>query len=227
MFFVTGTDTGVGKTHFSCLLIRELRASGIEAVGFKPICSGDRDDAVQLAKASDDALTINECNPTWMRFPASPYTSSIIEERPIDLQGIRNQWEQLKTRFPAVIVEGAGGWLVPIQRDYRMADLAREMGLPVILVAANRLGVLNHTLLTVEAIRAAQLTCAGIVLNNGVAPSDTVTLTNRSILEDLLQGSSIPILGEMEMGATQLPASLQKNLTAQLRTKNRLPDAMP
>ena len=227
MFFITGTDTCVGKTYFSCLLIRELRASSIEAVGFKPICCGDRDDAIQLAKASDDAITINECNPTWMRFPASPYTASIIEERPIDLQEIRNRWEQMKNRFPAVIVEGAGGWQVPVHRDYTMADLVREMGLPVIIVAANKLGVLNHILLTVEAIKAANLICAGIVLNNGVAPSDTVTLTNRSILEDLLHGSSIPILGELEIGATQLPAPLKKNLSASFPMKNRLPETIP
>ena len=224
MFFVTGTDTGVGKTYFSCMLIRELRASGIHAVGFKPLCCGDRDDAIQLAKASDDAITINECNPTWMRFPASPYAASIIEERLIDLQEIRSRWQQMKERFPAIVVEGAGGWLVPIHRDYSMADLAREMGLPVIVVAANRLGVLNHTLLTVQAIQAANLTCAGIVLNNGIHPTNPVSVTNRSILEELLRGSSIPILGELEADSTHLPATIAKSLLAHFPTKNRLPE---
>ncbi|MEO7934058.1 MAG: dethiobiotin synthase [Chthoniobacterales bacterium] len=210
MIFITGTDTGVGKTHFSCLLIRQLRATGVSAVGFKPICCGDRDDAVQLAKASDDALTINACNPVWMRFPASPYTSSIIEERPIDLGQIRMDWEALRGRFPAVIVEGVGGWQVPIHRDYNTGDLARELGLPVLLIAANRLGVLNHTLLTLHAIQSAGLTCAGIILNNlaPICPDDPTCLTNQSVLEDLLHGTPVPVLGEIETGQSVLPKAI-------------------
>ncbi len=223
MIFITGTDTGVGKTYFSCRLISRLRASGLDAVGFKPICSGDRDDAIQLAKASDDRLTINDCNPVWMRFPAAPYTSSIIEERPIDLNQIRDQWEKLRARFRSVIVEGAGGWQVPIHRDYSIADLAREFALPVLIVAANRLGVLNHTLLTLQAIESAGLTCAGIVLNNGVAPSDPVTVTNRSILEELLRGRGVEVLGEIEPDQGELPASIFEKIRTLFPVRNDLP----
>jgi dethiobiotin synthetase len=208
MLFITGTDTGVGKTYFSCLLLRELRACGLPIVGFKPLCCGERDDAIALAQASDDAVTINQCNPIWMRFPAAPYTSSIIEERPIDLSQIREAWAALQSRFRQVVVEGVGGWQVPIHRDYHTADLARELRLPVVVVAANRLGMLNHTLLTLQAIESAGLICAGIVLNNGVAEQDTVTHTNRSILEDLLRGTSVPVLGEIEAGATRLSPAL-------------------
>jgi dethiobiotin synthetase len=212
MLFITGTDSGVGKTHFSCLLLRHLRQDGIQAVGFKPICCGDRDDAVQLAKASDDALTVNACNPVWMRFPAAPYTSSIIEERPIELGQIRDQWQTLRARFPSIVVEGAGGWCVPIQRNYSTADLARELNLPVVIVAANRLGVLNHTLLTLQAIEMAGLICAGIVLNNGVAPTDSVTITNRSILEDLLHGTAVGVLGEIDANQPALPKDMRQKL---------------
>ncbi len=211
MIFITGTDTGVGKTHFSCLLIRQLRAEGVSAVGFKPICCGDRDDAILLAKASDDALTINDCNPVWMRFPAAPYTSSIIEERPIDLGQIRMEWTSLRNRFPAMVVEGVGGWQVPIQRNYSTADLARELGLPVLIVAANRLGVLNHTLLTLQAVQSAGIACAGIVLNNGITrveSNDTASVTNRSILEDLLHGTTTRVLGEIEADQLVLPRDL-------------------
>jgi len=216
MLFITGTDTSVGKTYFSCLLLRHLRANSRQAVGFKPICCGDRDDAVQLTQASDDALTVNQCNPIWMRYPAAPYTSSIIEERFIDLREIRFQWELLRAQFPSIIVEGAGGWLVPVHRDYSMADLARELALPVVLVAVNRLGVLNHTLLTLESIRSMSLTCAGVVLNDGPLPreeSDTVSLTNRSVLEDLLRGTGVPVLGELNCHDSTLPDEIARKLT--------------
>ena len=225
MIFITGTDTGVGKTYFSSLLVRQSRDSGIPVVGFKPICCGDRDDAIQLAKASDDALSINDCNPIWMRFPASPYASSVIEERPIDLGQIRSHWEMLQKRFPAIVVEGAGGWHVPVHRDYSMSDLARELALPVVIVAANRLGVLNHTLLTIQAIHSAGLTCAGIVLNNGTTSADNITLTNRSILEDLLRGTSVNVLGEIDRHQSSLPQNMFQKIRLLFLPKNRLPEA--
>jgi dethiobiotin synthetase len=100
-----------------------------------------------------------------------------------------------------VIVEGVGGWLVPILQKYSVADLAAEMGLPVVVVAANRLGAINHTLLTVDSIRARGLTCAGVILNNMTADQDAATTTNRAVLEHLLE---VPILYEVEMGQAAL-----------------------
>ena len=212
MLFITGTDTGVGKTYFTSLLIRQLRAAGLDAAGCKPLCCGDREDPRCLVSASDERLSINECNPVWMRFPASPYTASIIEEKQIDLALIREQLGSLKKRFPALVVEGVGGWCVPILRDYSSVDLARELGYPVFLVAANRLGMLNHTLLTLQAIAAAGLRCVGVLLNNGVTPQDTITATNRSVLEELLSGTGVPVLGEIESGATALPPAVFKKI---------------
>lgn len=207
MLFITGTDTGVGKTYVSSLLLRQFRAEGLDAAGFKPLACGDREDARWLVSASGERLSINECNPVWLRFPAAPYTASIIEEKQIDLALIRDQWQSLKKRFPIVLVEGVGGWCVPILRDYSSVDLAKELGLPVLLVAANRLGVINHTLLTLQAIEQAGLRCVGVVLNNGVTPQDTVTATNRSILEELLKDTGVPVLAEIEAKGTGVPAS--------------------
>jgi dethiobiotin synthetase len=206
--FLTGTDTGVGKTHVAALLVRGLRAAGMDAVGMKPICCGDRDDAEILHAASAGAILLTDVNPVWLRPPAAPYVAAMIEERVIDLALIRETFHQLRTAHPGLIVEGVGGWQVPITRDYFVSDLAVECGLPVAVVVANKLGALNHTLLTVAAIRACGLECAGIILNHTVAASDPPGIaetTNRSVLEDLLD---VPILFEIAHGQTELAVGL-------------------
>lgn len=212
MFFVTGTNTGVGKTFFTSLLIGALRAEGVNAVGFKPICSGDRADPETLVGASANALTLNECNPVWLRAPLSPYAASLMENRQIDLDLIFDQLSTLKRRFDAVIVEGVGGWRVPIRRDYFVSDLAREIGQPVIVVAANELGALNHTLLTLESVQSTGLPVAGIVLNTLVGfPDDPAILTNRCILEDVTR---IPVLTELMPGQSVIAPDVAKKIAA-------------
>ena len=210
--FITGTDTGVGKTHVAALLVRALRAAGTDAVGFKPICCGGREDAVALAEASGD-VALNDVNPVWLRPPVAPYAAAMIEGRIADLALVREKFAQLRAAHTAVIVEGAGGWLVPVTRDFSMADLAAEFALPVLVVAANRLGVINHTLLTVAAIRASGLKCAGVVLNHPHTPQpdDPAIVTNAGVLGELLAalpGGAVPLLGEIEFGAEVLPPSL-------------------
>ena len=202
--FLTGTDTGVGKTHVAALLVRSLRAAGLDAVGMKPICCGERDDAEILHTAAGGVASLADVNPVWLRPPVAPYVAAMIEERSIDLALIRESFARLGARHPAIIVEGAGGWLVPITRDYFIRDLAVECGLPVAVVVANKLGALNHTLLTVAAIRAAGLECAGVILNHVLPlpdPPDPAQVTNRSVLEDLLD---VPILFEIAHGQTDL-----------------------
>ena len=215
-YFITGTDTNVGKTHVSALLLRALHAAGIAAAGFKPICCGGREDAELLAAAAGDRWSVNEVNPVWLRPPVAPYVASMIEGRFIDLELVREGFRRLRAASPMVIVEGAGGWLVPVTRDFSMADLASEFDLPVLIVAANRLGALNHTLLTVRAIQAAELRCAGVILNQLTPPTDEdpAAITNASVLEELLADFSTPLLGEVPYGATTLPENLLTRLTA-------------
>jgi dethiobiotin synthetase len=200
-YFLTGTDTGVGKTFVAVLLIRGLRQAGCDTVGLKPICCGERSDAEALQAAADGELSLDDVNPVWFRYPAAPYTASIVEGRVPDLDQIRERFARVRGERRSVIVEGVGGWLVPILQKYSVADLAAEMGLPVVVVAANRLGAINHTLLTVEAIRARGLTCAGVILNNIAGESDGATTTNRAVLEHLLE---VPILYEVETGQAAL-----------------------
>ncbi len=196
-YFLTGTDTGVGKTYVAALLVRGLRKAGFDTVGLKPICCGGREDAEKLRNAADDELTLDDVNPVWFRFPAAPYAAAMAEERMPDLDQIRDRFKRIRRMRRSVIVEGVGGWLVPITRDYFVADLAAELGLPVVVVAANRLGVLNHTLLTVRAIRERGLPCAGVILNNATETPDAAASTNGPVLEDLLE---VPVLHEVAYG---------------------------
>jgi dethiobiotin synthetase len=188
--FITGTDTGVGKTYVSAGLVAAARAAGRDCVGLKPICCGGREDAEALQAANAGVLSLNEVNPVWLRPPVAPYTASMIESRMVDLMLVRETIASVAGRHTSVVVEGAGGWLVPITREYTFADLAVELGWPVLVVAANRLGVLNHALLTLEAIARRGLRCAGVVLNQAAqvsAEEQIATATNLQVLETLTE----------------------------------------
>ena len=195
--FLTGTDTNVGKSFVAALLVRALRSEGHDCVGLKPICCGGREDAELLHAAAEGAIPLNEVNPVWLRTPAAPYTASLIENRPLDLDLIRESFARTRAAHESLIVEGVGGWLVPITRDYFVADLAAELGLPVAIVVANRLGALNHALLTIAGVRARGLECAGLILNHPSVEEDIATTTNRGVLEDL---AGVPILFDIAHG---------------------------
>ena len=201
--FLTGTDTGVGKTFAAVRLLRAGRAAGVRCAGLKPICCGDRDDAQQLLAASSEGLTIDELNPVWLKTPAAPFSASLIEQVEIDDQKLIESLRTLEDRFDCVVVEGVGGWLVPIRRDFFVADLAALMKLPVLVVAMNRLGCLNHTILTVRSIVAHGLVCAGVVLNSPEGVSDIASATNADILRQILD---VPILSSLPEEAAGLSA---------------------
>ena len=194
--FITGTSTGVGKTWAAASLVRELRRSGVDAVALKPFCCGPRDDAECLFLANEKALPIESVNPVWFRAPAAPYVAAMAEGRHVDVDLALSTVRSAMEKHELVIVEGAGGWRVPVRRDYAIADFARDLDLPVVVVACNRLGTINHTLLTVESIRHSHVPFLGTLLNDP-APSvhqepeeQLAALTNPAILEDLL-GSAL------------------------------------
>ena len=215
-FFITGTDTDVGKTYVTARLLRALRARGVDAVGFKPLCCGSRDDAEALRAAADDALSLNEVNPVWLRAPVAPFAAALVENRTIDLDLIRETFARLQARHATVLVEGVGGWLVPITRDLTMADLAREWQLPVVTVVKNILGALNHAALTVQAVRATGLSCVGLILNDPSPPgtaeqADEVQAiaraTNAGVLAEWL---GVPMLAEVSPGGGELSSVVSK-----------------
>lgn len=168
----------------------------------KPICCGDRQDAELLLAASSEGLTIDEVNPVWLKTPAAPFPASIIEGVPIDVARLTSGLAELRARFDVVIVEGVGGWLVPIREDYFVGDLAEEMGLPVVVVALNRLGCLNHTMLTLQSVAAQGASCVGVVLNSPESSANVATRGNAEILRKL---TDIPILPGLSRVSTGIP----------------------
>ena len=204
--FVTGTDTGVGKTFITTALIKSARSYGIDCVGMKPICSGGNEDVLLLLAATENIEPEHLVNPVWFRTPAAPYTASIIEDRPIDLESIRAAYQELAMRHAWILVEGAGGLTVPIAAKYDFRDLAGELGLAVVIVAANRLGTINRTRLTLQAVKAAHLTCQMVLLNELEPPSDPSQATNFSMLQDLLD---VPV-AYVEYNQTDLTAIIDQ-----------------
>jgi len=202
--FVTGTDTGVGKTHTVIQLLRLLRASGVRCAGMKPICCGDRRDAEVLLAAGSEGFTINEINPVWLKTPVAPLAAAQIERAKIDIEYIMIALHALQNRVEHVVVEGVGGWLVPIRADYFVSDLAVEMKLPVLVVAQNRLGCLNHTALTTHSIADHGLLCAGIVLNELPGATSVASATNADILREILD---VPLLSGLTENMDELPVS--------------------
>ncbi len=201
--FITGTDTGVGKTHTAARLLHLLRTSGTSCAGMKPICCGDRRDAEFLLAASSDGLTIDDVNPVWLKTPAAPMVGSLMEKVDIDIDHILAAFHSLQNRVEHVIVEGAGGWMVPIRPDYFISDLAVAMKLRVLVVACNRLGCLNHAALTVQSVIGRRLRCAGLVLNNAQGTGDIATMSNADILKKIID---VPVLGELGESLTEVPA---------------------
>jgi dethiobiotin synthetase len=194
--FITGTDTDVGKTYVTRLILATLRNEGIDAVGYKPVACGNRADATILAAASGD-LPRDEVNPVFLKPALAPLVAAMLENRNITLAELMQGYQHLAARHASVLVEGVGGWEVPLAPGLRVADLAAALALPVIVVAANRLGCLNHVLLTVNAIRSRGLTCAGIVLNQLEDEMDTAMITNKGVLEDL---AGVPLLAHLIYG---------------------------
>ena len=198
--FITGTDTNAGKTFVTALLTRALRGRGFETIALKPLCSGERSDVEILQAASEHCLSLDETNPVWLREPAAPLVAARLENRTISLDPLVAWFRALSKKHPSLLVEGAGGWLVPITSTETIADFAARLSLPVVVVVANRLGCINHTLLTLESIRARGLHCPGIVLNTFSTSDDIATRTNRDILEQ-----NTPILLEVHPGQTEIP----------------------
>ncbi len=173
-FFVTGTDTEVGKTHVSCLLLKQYAAQGLKVIGMKPVAAGCElvegewvnEDVQKLIAASNVKAPLNLINPYCFKEPIAPHLAAEKAGETIAIETIINAFKQLKNMADVVIVEGAGGFLVPLNTKANMADLAIALELPTILVIGLRLGCINHSLLTAEAIKARGLALHGWVANH-------------------------------------------------------------
>ncbi len=205
-FFVTGTDTGIGKTTVSCALLHAFAAQGKKAVGMKPIAAGSENGQwhdVELLIAASNIRAARECvNPYAFDPPVSPHLAAQQAGVEIDLAVIQRAYQALSNQADIVIVEGAGGFLVPLNAQQTGADLAHALNLPVILVVGMRLGCLNHALLTAQAIKAAGLPLAGWVANC-VDPQILMLEENIATLERRLDASLLGVVqfgNEIDMG---------------------------
>jgi dethiobiotin synthetase len=163
--FVTGTDTGVGKTAVACALLRGWAARGVRCVGMKPVAAGGEDDVAALAAAGNVEAPRAARNPFAFAPAIAPHLAAAEAGVPIDLERIRAAYSALVARAERVVVEGAGGVWVPLDASRDMLDIAQALSLPVLLVVGVRLGCLNHALLAAHAIHARGLACTGWVAN--------------------------------------------------------------
>jgi dethiobiotin synthetase len=200
--FITGTDTGVGKTFFACGLAALLRECGYKVGVMKPAetgCEQDEDkllpqDALTLKKASGCELPLETICPYQFREPLAPSVAAEREGVIIDIDRLMNGYNEISEAHGITIVEGAGGLMVPLLPSYTYADFARVLKLPLIVVAANKLGMLNHLLLTLEHASSQGLSVMGYVLNQIESQPSMAAETNREALVSL---TGVPCLGEL------------------------------
>jgi len=195
-YFITGTDTGVGKTLISCALLHGFAAQGKRVVGMKPVAAGRADggqheDVRQLRAASDVLASGGQINPYCFVQAVAPLLAAQFVGISIDFARIVESFSELNAQADVVIVEGVGGFRVPLNPEQDSADLAEQLGLPVVLVVGMRLGCLSHALLTAEAIAARGLTLAGWVAN--VLDADMAMLSEN--IAALRQRLDAPLLG--------------------------------
>ena len=219
--FVTGTDTGVGKTVVACALAAWARAHGLDVGVMKPVATGGKwipaqysaghkadvlngrrlvsEDAISLAAYAGTADPWSLVNPVCFKEPLAPWTAAMRRRTRIRLRPILEAFQTISRRHEMVIVEGVGGLLVPLTAQISVADLAKEIGLPLLVVARAGLGTLNHTLLTVQWARRCRLEVCGVVLNSTEptprnAMAKVVTQTNPRVLTRL---GRVPVIGPL------------------------------
>jgi dethiobiotin synthetase len=200
-FFITGTDTGVGKTLVAAAFIKAIQFLGKKVCGMKPVESGCGrqgemlipNDGMFLKQVSHADEPLALITPCCLESPLAPMAASEVEGRDIDISGIGRAFSRLSGRYEVLVVEGIGGLMVPIVKDYYALDLAGELGLPLIVVARPGLGTINHIMLTVHNALKAGLTVAGIVINYGQPPEDSLAeQTNPQLLSQI---SPVPLIG--------------------------------
>lgn len=208
--FIAGTDTGIGKTHAACTLLHALRAAGRDACGMKPVASGctetpdglRNDDALALLAAGGVELPYAQLNPVALREPLSPHLAAERDGVEITLAPLREAFEQLQAAQDTVVVEGVGGWLVPLAPGLSASDIARQWQLPVILVVGLRLGCLNHAQLSARAIAADGCRLLGWI-GNCIDPAMDAPEENVATLCRLLPA---PCLGVLPHGLAPVQA---------------------
>ena len=215
-YFVTGTDTEIGKTMSSCALLQAANLQGLKTVGYKPVASGSEmtaqglrnSDALQLQANSRVTVPYEQINPIIFEVPTSPHIVSELTQTPLEFAVMTDGLHALNQQADWVLTEGAGGWFTPLSATQSYADWAAQMRMPVILVVGVKLGCINHALLTVLAIQQAGLTLAGWVANEVTPPG----LRQPEYLATLNNLIPAPCLGVLP----HLPDPLNQDLSGYL-----------
>ncbi len=196
--FITATDTGVGKTEVACALLRGHRARGLDVVAMKPAQSGhepgEASDAERLGAAAGGAEPPELVCPYSFAAPLAPAVAARLEGKQVSMERILARARELAARHTALLVEGAGGLLTPLTERHTYADLAADLGLPVLVVARAGLGTVNHTALTCEALRARGIAVQGVVLNRLSERRDPSEPYNPAEIERL---TGVPVLASL------------------------------
>jgi len=209
--FITGTDTNVGKTYVTSLIARQLRAEQKRVGIYKPVCSGAElsaegvpiwTDVESHFQALEGAFDRKRICPQLFKAPAAPPVAARMEERTVQAGLLQEGFEWWRSRVDLLLVEGVGGFLCPLTEHLSIADFAIDVNLPLVIVAPLGLGTLNQTLLTIEAIRHRGLTPVGIVLNQHIAPENS--LVEESNPSELAARTEVPILACVQFGQTEV-----------------------
>ena len=215
--FVTGTDTGVGKTLCSCALIHALVGRGLDVMPMKPVAAGaimhdggwaNEDTIALLRAAGRDGARAGDANPVLLREPMAPHIAAARERREITLEPILAAYERVRANAGFILVEGVGGFRVPLSATLDTAQMARAFALPVVLVVGMRLGCLNHALLTAEAIQGSGLRLAGWIAN-AIDPDMAVREENVAALRERL---AAPLLGQVPFDEHPVAPALARYL---------------
>jgi dethiobiotin synthetase len=188
---ITGTDTGVGKTELGCGLARAFKEQGIKVGVFKPVETGCKkhrgmligEDAQRMIQASGAGLKMDEVAPYRFSLPSAPLSAARAEGKEILFEKIFQVFDELAGEFELMLVETAGGLLVPVNDNFLFADLLKPMNLPVLIVAEDRLGVINQVLLTIESARSRGLQILGVILNQTKPGRVPAKLLNAELIE--------------------------------------------
>ncbi len=215
--FITGTDTGVGKTWFTVALMNELKLKGLKVAGMKPIASGsewnngrwENEDALQIMQACSEDIDYEVINPIAFEPPIAPHIAADLVGETIDIRKIHDAYQALKQNHDIVIVEGVGGWRVPLSAETSLCDLTRQLQLSVILVVGLRLGCINHAVLSAEVIRRDEFELSGWVATE----LDPAYLNKAQTLSAIQTRLQCPMLVEMPYSTViPSPEDIQINI---------------
>jgi dethiobiotin synthetase len=206
--FITGTDTGVGKTLVACGVARLLQDWGVSVGVFKPVATGDQEDARQLLRAARIKEDLSVVNPQFFKAALAPSMAAGLERREVDSESIYKAYWHLSKKYDVMVVEGVGGVKVPLGEATYVVDLMEALRLPALVVSRAALGTLNHTLLTLDALSAKKVPVIGVLFNGGSGR----TLAEKTNPEALQDHTTAQVLGHLTHQASTDPGATSRAL---------------